>query len=180
MKTLILMVILVGATAYTQVTNYITKPPLNKTLNEVIKAEKIDTSKSEYSNGVMLMKGRIEGDSTDILYKFDLENRLVMKGYGIYLRGSTGKSALKKFRAVNQKIAANYGKPTFSEGMQDSPVTDTDKLYYLSKGNTLISQYETDSFYILIALLIETESGIHKVLISYITPEEWNIIRNSN
>lgn len=174
MKTLIFMVILAAATAFCQNTNYASVPPLFKTLNEVIKAEKIDTAKAKYANGTMFITTRIEGDSALVFYKYDMENRLQTKLYNFFLRNSTGKTALNKFRAVSRKVTAKFGQPEDAELMSSSPKNDKEKLLYLSQGEPLMTHYETDSFYIMVSLYSDSESGIFKILVSYSTPEEWN------
>lgn len=174
MKTLILMVILLGTSAYSQIANYTSVPPLTKTLKEVVKTEKIDTSIVKYSNGVMLLSTRIDSDSADILYVFDLENRLSSKSYMIYLPGHTGKAALKKYRAHYAKLTAKYGGAEYFERMEEFPTTDQDKLWHLSKGKLLLSKYETDTFYILSSVSVDENSGSYKIITAYISPEEWN------
>ena len=146
---------------------------------EVIKAEKIDTNKANYSNGIMLIQTRIDSDSAEILYKFNLENRLTTKSYTIYLSGHTGKAALKKYRAHNTKVAAKYGRADLFEVMEDQPNSDQDKLWLISKRKPLMSSYETDTFYILSTLTIDDDSGIYKILTAYVSPEEWNKLHSN-
>lgn len=178
MKSSILIFIFALTTAFTQNSNYTSLPPLSRTLNEIIKIEKIDTSKAKYSNGKMLVYTRIDGDSAQIMYQFDLQNKLSSKTYLVYLSGHTGKAALKKFRTHNSKITANFGRAVNFEGMTNLPTNDQDKLWYLSKGEALMSSYETDTFYILSSLYAEESSGIYTILTTYVSPEEWNKIHN--
>ncbi|GAB1348397.1 hypothetical protein MASR1M107_06090 [Ignavibacteriales bacterium] len=179
MKTIIILIFLTGVTTFSQTTNYTIVPPFNKFFTEVIKTEKIDTSKAIISSdGLMFIDSRIDSDSVQIMYKFNLENRLTLKGYAFHLNGHTGKAALKKYRAHNTKIAAKFGRAELFEVIEGQPSNDQDKLWYLSKRKPLMSSYETDTFYILSTLILDVESGIYKIQTTFVSPEEWNKLRN--
>lgn len=172
MKTLIIIMLLIG-TLFPQITSITTVPPLNKTFAEVIRIEKIDTAKAIFGNGIMISYAKIDGDSANISYFFTPENRLSHKVYGIILFNRTGKAALKKFREITQKFTAMHGKPILAELIQELPETDAEKLHQIYKGSTLLTAFETDSYYIMVSLTVESETKVLRLDIRYISPDQW-------
>ncbi len=177
MKATILLAIFTVATAYSQITNYLTVPPVNKKLKEVLKIEKIDTTKHKYLYDYIVIQSKIGQDSATISYKFEGE-KLAAKYLRIHLPDHTIKAALKRFRYVNQQLAGKYGQPLYSEVMEDLPATDQLKSLGIAKGQSLMSVFETDTFYVTTACRQDEDTNILQVVITYISPEQWNQIFN--
>ncbi len=172
MKTVIIIMLLIG-TIFPQIMSITKAPPLNKTFDEVIRIEKIDTAKAIYKSGVIVCYGKTDGDSAIFSYFFTLENKLSSKNIGLPLPNHTGKAALKKYRAITQKLTAVHGKPVYSELMQDLTETDQDKIFNLSAGASIITTFETDTFYIILYMAVEEDSKIMRINVKYLSPDEW-------
>lgn len=172
MKTVIFIVFLNFCSVFGQVNSYTAVQPLGKTFSEVVKLDKIDTSKVDWTVNKIKIFTKIDGASTEIQYNFNSSSRLMSKYYIMTLENQTPKSALKKFRVVTNRLTSKLGKPDLPEIMEGLPDTDIGKIQGLTNGKSLGVKHETDTQIVLTALYANNDA-VMTISVAYYTPDEY-------